>query len=71
MSKFYISPGVIIATIGVIGLMFTFIDDSGEIGSKIPLGIFFIIIMVIGILYEAYPTIDETYGEFEAPRGFS
>ena len=71
MSKFYISPGVIIATIGMVGLLFTFVDKSGTFGSTIPLGIFFILIMIVGILIEAYPKIDETYGEFQSPREFS
>lgn len=71
MSKFYINPGVIIATMGIIGLLFTFVDESGEIGSKIPIGLFFIVIVILGILLEAYPKIDETYGEFQSPREFS
>ena len=66
MKYFNFSPGIIIAMLGFCGLVFSLIDDSGEIGSKIPLAVFFLIIISIGIIFEMRKdTIEQTYGEFE------
>ncbi len=67
------SPGLIIAILGFTGLMFTFVDSSGEIGSKIPITIFFLFITCVGILLLMMPPekINDTFGEVEAPREFS
>ena len=68
-----ISPGIIIAMAGTIGLLITFIDNSGEIGSKIPIASFFIVIISIGIMFEMFSKekMDEIYGEFGEGRDYS
>lgn len=68
-----ISPGVIISMMGVIGMAITFIEGSGFIGSKIPLTVFFLFIIILGILYEAYPKdkLNDVYGEIDGRRDFS
>lgn len=73
MAKVKIGPGAIISTLGFAGLLFTFVDSTGEIGSKIPIVLFFIIIMILGLLIQmAHPeAIDDTYGEVGSKREFS
>ena len=68
-----ISPGIIVSMMGIIGLSFTLIENSGFIGSKIPLTIFFLFIIIIGIAYEAYPKnkLEDIYGEIEGKKEFS
>ncbi len=70
--KININPAVIIYILGISGLMFTLVDDTGEIGSKIPLSIFFIIIIGLGIVVQLTPkeTLAGEYGESETSRGF-
>lgn len=61
---------VIVILLGVIGLVMTFVEDEGKIASKIPLTIFFLFIIILGILYEMYKGKDmDVYGEFENNRG--
>ena len=70
--KINISPGVIIFVLGFIGLVFCLVEGKGEIGSKIPLTLFFTFIMGLGIFVEAKlkdGSYDE-FGEMESPRGF-
>ena len=71
--KFNISPGTIIFIFGFGGLIFTLVDDAGQIGSKIPIALFFIVIISIGILIEMFSEnkMDEVYGEFERDGGIS
>ncbi len=70
--KFNIAPGMIIFVLGFCGLTFCLIDNSGEIGGKVPIALFFIVIMIIGILLHLTPkeTVDGVFGEVEKPRGF-
>ena len=70
---FKIHPGILISTLGLIGIMFTFIDNSGQLGGKIPLTIFFLFIIVFGLVLLILPKerIDNLFGEVESPRGFS
>lgn len=71
--KFNISPGTIIFILGFCGLVFTLVDDAGQIGSKIPIALFFIVIISIGVLVELYSKDkgSETFGEFERAGGIS
>ena len=71
--KFNVRPGVVIFVLGFCGLVFSLIDNSGEIGSKIPLSLFFISIIIVGIVLERAPKdrIDDVFGEVERPRGFA
>ena len=64
---FHISPGIVISFMGLVGLLLTFVDNTGFIGSKIPLTIFFLLIVVLGILYEAWPKeyLDDSYGQMQ------
>lgn len=58
-------PGILIAVLGFCGLAFNFIESSGSVGSKIPITLFFLAIMVIGIVLESIPSekMDGFYGE--------
>lgn len=62
-----INPAVFISVGGLLGLTFTLANKTKEIGSKIPIVLFFIVILIIGMLLFMYPLdkIDNTYGEFE------
>jgi len=57
---------------GVVGLIFSFTDDAGQIGSKIPLTIFFIFIMCVGITLQMLPKewLEGVVGEVGPPREF-
>lgn len=70
MSFLNLGPGIIIALIGTIGLVFTLTDSMGEIGSKIPISVFFLFILVVGIVLHVTPKdlMDDTYGEFEGKK---
>ena len=70
--KTYISPGIIVSMLGTIGLVLVFATSIGEFGSKIPLTIFCIVLIGIGIAFEMLPREmkDETFGEREMRRGF-
>lgn len=65
-------PGILIAVLGFCGLAFNFIESSGSIGSKIPITLFFLVIMVIGIVIESIPPEknQEFYGEVRGGREF-
>lgn len=61
-----------ITILGFSGMMYAFIDSNGEIGSKIPIVLFFLVITIIGMVLEIYPPdVNNTYGEFRNPRDFS
>ena len=61
-----ISPGIVVAMSGLVGLLFVFIENSGLLISKIPLSIFFIFLICLGIVYEIYPKNQlENFGEIE------
>lgn len=68
-----INPGVLIAMGGLIGLIIALVDDAGEIGGKIPLALFFLMIIIVGIAIEVAPKeyTEDTYGEYGSGRGFS
>ena len=70
--KQLVTPGMVIFMLGFCGLVFLLIDDAGEIGSKIPMAVMFIFIILIGAFVEFYrgDMLDDTFGEKEAPRGF-
>jgi len=61
------SKGTTIFILGFCGLVFSLVDSSGEIGSKIPLSLFFIFMMGFGIIVELAPgeQTDDIYGERE------
>ncbi len=70
--KFNISPGVVIFILGFSGLVFCLAEGSEEIGSKVPLALFFLLIISIGVIVEIKmkdPSSD-TFGEMEGSRGF-
>lgn len=66
-------PGLVIAMLGFCGLTFSLIDNSGEIGSKIPIVLFFIVVLIFGLIVQMVPqeTTDDTYGEVGGKREFS
>lgn len=70
--KFNISPGILIFILGFTGIVFALVDESGQIGSKIPLAIFFIVLMIIGMAIQMAPKdwVDGIFGEVEGERGF-
>ena len=70
--KFKIDPIIFIYLLGLTGLMFTFIDDSGEMGSKVPLSLFFIVVIIIAIVIQVAPKdrVDGIFGEVESSRDF-
>jgi hypothetical protein len=61
------SKGTTIFILGFCGLIFTLVDSFGEVGSKIPLALFFIFLMGFGILVELAPgeQTDDVFGERE------
>lgn len=70
--KFNFSPGVIIFTLGLFGLVFCLSDNSGEVGSKVPLSLFFLFIISIGIMIEIKMKggDSDTFGEMEGGGGY-
>lgn len=60
--KINLPPGIIIVILGMIGLLILFSESTKELGGKIPLAVFFVFIMIIGILVLMYPK-EEIYGE--------
>ena len=65
-------PGILVAVLGFCGLTFNFIESSGGMGSKIPITLFFLVIMIIGIVAEMIPPekMNEFYGEGRGGREF-
>lgn len=65
--KTNMSPGMIIFLLGFIALVFLLIEDTNEIGSKIPLAVFFIFIICMGVMIEMLPKdkFDGMFGEME------
>ena len=70
--KFNIRPSFFIFILGFAGLMFTLIDSTGEIGSKIPIAVFCIVIISVGIIVEikSKDKSDDIFGEVERPQEF-
>lgn len=65
-----LGPGIIISIIGTLGLVFTLTDSVGEIGSKIPISVFFLFILIVGIVVHVLPKDleENTFGEFRGPK---
>ena len=70
--KINISPGVIIFILGFSGLVFSLADNSGQIGNKIPLALFFLFIITVGVIIEMKMKQGDSdiFGEMESNRGF-
>lgn len=70
--KINISPGMIIFILGFCGLVFSLAEGQEEIGSKIPLALFFLSIMGVGIAIYIKTTDNQydTFGEMSSPREF-
>lgn len=70
--KINISPGIIIFILGFSGLVFCLADSSGQIGSKVPVSLFFLFIISIGIMVEMKMKdgSSDTFGEMDSPREF-
>lgn len=68
MPRTIFSPGVIVSLMGMGGLMFTFVEGEEFIGGKLPLVIFFIVVICLGMAYELYPRAqwEDTFGEVDA-----
>ncbi len=68
--KINISPGMIVFILGFCGLVFLLVENTGEIGSKIPLAVFFIFIICLGVIIEMMPQdkLDDMFGEVEGGR---
>ncbi len=71
--KFNVSLGVIVFTLGFIGLVFCLVDNSGQIGNKVPLALFFMFIITIGIIIEMKMKQGgfDTFGEMDSNGGFA
>ena len=68
---FKLTEGMIIVTIGLIGLVIILAESPKQIGSKIPLALFFVMIMIVGIWIEIkMKEGDETFGEVEGRRSY-
>ena len=50
--KFNVSPGVIVFTLGFMGLVICLVDEAGQIGSKVPLALFFLFVITLGVIIE-------------------
>lgn len=63
---------MIIFVLGFFGLVISLAEGPEEIGSKVPLALFFTFIMGIGIFLEAKMKGNdpEIFGEMESKRGF-
>jgi FtsH-binding integral membrane protein len=59
--KFKFTPGMILYILGFVGLVISLAEGANEIGSKVPLVLFFIFIMGIGIWLESYLINDDEY----------
>ena len=62
-----IKPGVLISTLGLIGMVITFVENTYTLGSKIPLVVFFLFLVILGIIYETTPKsiFKEEFGEVD------
>lgn len=64
--KINISPGMIIFILGFCGLIFSLADPSSGIGGKVPLTLFFLFIIILGIIIESKMKDNiDTFGEME------
>lgn len=63
---------MIIFILGFSGLVFCLADSSGQIGNKIPLSLFFLFIITVGVIIEMKMKdgSSDIYGEMNNPRGF-
>lgn len=64
--------GLIISMIGFFGMFFSFIEKSTSLGGKIPLVLFFLVVMCIGIVILMIPKnqIEDIYGELPSKNNF-
>jgi hypothetical protein len=69
--KFNITPGMIIFMLGFGGLVLSLAEGPKEIGSKVPLALFFLFIIGFGVVVEikSKDNLDE-FGEMESRGGF-
>lgn len=67
-----ITPPLILFIIGIVGLLFSWAQNTMEIMSKIPLTILFVAILCLGIYLQANKHLfnDDGFGEREGKRGF-
>ncbi len=70
--KINISPGIVIFVLGFSGLVYCLAENSGQIGSKVPIALFFLFIITIGVIVEMRmkDSSSDTFGEMESPREF-
>jgi len=70
--KFSISPGMILFILGFTGLVISLAEGPEEIGSKIPLALFFLFIIGMGVFIEdkMKDSNADVFGEMEGSRGF-
>lgn len=66
--KINISPGMIIFILGFCGLVFSLAESSGQIGGKVPITLFFLFIISIGVVIEIKmkDKSNDTFGEMES-----
>ncbi len=67
------TPGLIVAVLGFCGLTWGLVDKAGGVGSQIPITVFFLIIIVVGIIIMMLSPekMDELYGEVGSRREYS
>ncbi len=70
--KINISPGMIIFILGFSGLVFCLADSSGQVGNKIPLSLFFLFVITVGVVVEIKMKNNDSdiFGEIDGSRGF-
>ncbi len=70
--KLNVSPGVVIFVLGFIGLVTSLAENSGQIGGKVPLALFFLFIIGMGIAIEIKlkKGDSDTFGEMESNKSF-
>ena len=71
VKKFRFTPGMILYLLGFIGLVVCLAEGPGEIGSKVPLALFFLFILALGIFIDfKMNDLPDEFGEMEGNGGF-
>lgn len=67
-----VNYAMVVFLLGFVGLVLSFTNAQDEISSKIPLAIFFIVVMCVGIALQVAPKdiFNDKFGEMDGNRDF-